>query len=81
MSSAATPASSSAATRGGQRDVGERLVVRGDPPLADPRPLADPLVRGLDDLGELVVRDHLLRHVDAEARDPDAHALRRAEHR
>ena len=35
--------------RGGQRDVGERLVLGRHPPLADPRPLDDPLVGGVDE--------------------------------
>ena len=66
--------------RGRKRDVGQRLVLGGDAPLADPGPLADPLVRGLDDLGELLVRHDLLGDVHAEAGDPDPNALRGAEH-
>ena len=34
--------------RGGQRDVGERLVLGRHAPLADPRALDDPLVGGVD---------------------------------
>ena len=50
------PAISSARRAAGQADVGERLVVGRDPALADPGALDDPLVVGVDDLRELVVR-------------------------
>ena len=53
----------------------------GDPPLADAGPLANPLVGGVHDLGELVVRHHLRGDMYAEAGDPDPDALRGAEHR
>ena len=39
-----------------QREIGERLLVRGDPPLADPCALDDPLVRRVDERLELGVR-------------------------
>ena len=66
--------------RGGQRDVGQRLVLGGHPPLADPRPLDDPLVGRVDVLREVVVRDDALGDVDAEAGDPDPRPVRRADH-
>ena len=66
--------------RGRQRDVGERLVLRRDAPLADPRPLDDPLVRRVDVLREVVVRHHPVGHVHAETGDPDPRAVRRADH-
>src|SRR4029079_14873772 len=65
---------------GRKGDVGECLLGRCDPPLPNPRPLADPLVGGLDELGELGVGHDLCRHVDAEPRDANTHALRGAEH-
>ena len=58
----------------GQREVGERLLLRGDAPLADAGALEDPLVGGVDVLRELVVRDHAVRHVAAEPGDRDVHA-------
>src|SRR4029453_3780573 len=60
---------------------GERLAVCCDPPLPNPGSLANPLVRGLDDLCELGVRHHLRGHMGPEARDPDATPLRGADHR
>ena len=64
-----------------QRDIGERLVGRGDPTLADPGALADPLVGGVDVRGQVVVRHHPLGHVHAEAGDPDRAAAGGADHR
>ena len=55
--------------RCGHREVGERLRVRGDAALADARALDDPLVRRVDHLRELVVRDHPLGRVGPEAGD------------
>jgi hypothetical protein len=56
---------------GGQGQVGERLVVGRDPPLVDACALDDPLVRGVHHLREVVVRDHVLGRVGADARDRD----------
>ena len=62
--------------RGRQRDVGERLVVGGDPPLADPGALDDPLVGRVDELRRSSFVITRSGHVDAETRDPDPHAVR-----
>ena len=43
----------------------------GDPPLADARPLPDPLVGGVEAGGEIVVGDDLLGDVGAKAGDGD----------
>ena len=55
---------------GGGGHVGDRLGV-GDPPLGDADPVADPLVVGVDDLGEVVVGEHPGRLVVAERDDRD----------
>src|SRR5262249_10038793 len=47
---------------------------RGDPALADARPLHDPLVRRVDQLREVIVRDHALGRVRTETRDRDGDA-------
>jgi hypothetical protein len=67
--------------RRGQRDVGERLVLRDHPALADARPLEDPLVRGVDVLREIVVRHDAVGDAHAEPGDPDADAVCRSDHR
>ena len=51
------------------REIGERLLVRGDPALADAGALDDPLVRRVDERLELGVREHALGRVGAEAGD------------
>ena len=81
ISDASTPASARASSRCRQCDVGQRLVGRGDPALADARALLNPLVGGVDVCGQVVVRHDLLRHVRAEARDADAAAGSAADHR
>src|SRR5581483_111998 len=63
-----------------QADVRERFVLRGDPPLADAGPLDDPLVVRVDELCEVVVRQHALGHVAAETRDRDARPRSTADH-
>ena len=72
---------SSAWRRGGEAEVGQRLLGRCDPALADAGALADPLVGGVHHRRELVVRDHALGNVAAEARDRDADAVGVADHR
>src|ERR1700683_3764692 len=52
------------------RHVRDRLVRPGDPPAGDAHPAADPLVVGVDRLGQVVVGDHLGRLVAAERQDP-----------
>ena len=66
--------------RGGQRDVGQCLVLGGHPPLADAGALHDPLVRRVDVLREVVVRDHAVRDVHAEPGDPDPRAVGATDH-
>src|SRR6476646_1941114 len=68
------------APAGGKRDVGEGLVLARDPALADARTLADPFVVRVDERRELVVREHTLRHMAAEAGDRDRLAVRAADH-
>src|SRR5581483_9369543 len=64
-----------------QRDVGERFLLRGEAPLTDAGALADPFVRRVDPLRELVVRDDAVRHLPAEPGDRDVPAcLRFADH-
>ena len=53
---------------GGQRDVRERLVLSGDPALADAGALDDPLVGGVDELRQVVVRHHRGRERSCRAR-------------
>src|SRR5581483_6231265 len=53
---------------------------RREAALADARPRPNPLVGGVDELGEVVVRDHALRHVAAEPGDRDRGAVRRSDH-
>ena len=53
---------------GRESDVAERLVLRREPPLADSGPLEDPLVRGVDVAGQIVVRHHRRRHVASRGR-------------
>ena len=48
------------------------FVVRRDPAFLDPGASGDPLVVGLDDLREIVVRQDPLRHVTAGADDRDS---------
>src|SRR5439155_758664 len=43
--------------------TGVGLGVARDAALADAGALADPLIRGVEDLGELVIRHDALRHV------------------
>ena len=63
----------------GERGLGAHIagvfVVRGDAALLDAGAGGDPLVIGLDDLGEIVVRENFFRHVAAGADDRDS-ALR-----
>ena len=66
--------------RRGERDVGQRLLLGREAPLADARALDDPLVRRVDELREVVVRHDLRRHVHAETGDPDPRAVRFADH-
>ena len=80
-SAASTPASSRAARGSRQRDVRQRLVLGGDAPLPDAGPLANPLVRRVDDPGELLVRHHLRGDMYPEARDPYPNPLCGADHR
>ena len=63
-----------------QRQVGEGLLRRSDPALADAGALHDPLVGGVHHRRELVVGHDALGNVRAEARDRDADAVRRADH-
>ena len=81
MSLPSTPASRERVPGSRKRDVRECLVVRGDASLADSRALDDPLVRGVDVLPQVVVGQHALGHVHAEAGDADPRAVRRADHR
>ena len=80
IEAASTPASASAATAAGCGDVGERLLLGREPALADPGALDDPLVRRVDELLEILVREDAVGHVDAEAGDPDPRAVGRADH-
>ena len=66
--------------RGGRRDVGERLLLGRKAPLADAGALDDPLVRRVDELLEILVREDTVRDVDAEAGDADPPAVGRADH-
>ena len=63
----------------GKRGLGAHVagvfIVRGDAAFLDPGAGGDPLVVGLDDLGEIVVRENFFRHVAAGADDRDS-ALR-----
>jgi len=51
-----------------------RLAVGDVAPLADPRALDDPLVRRVDDLLEVRIRDDALGHVGTRTGDADADA-------
>ena len=75
------PASASGGRRRRQREIRHRLVLRRDPPLADAGAGADPLVGGVDEGREVVVRQHLLGHVAAEARDRDRAPAGARDHR
>src|SRR5207237_9144877 len=55
----------------GNRTVGGRSVLQGHAALPDPGALEDPLVRRVDVLGELVVRDDPVRDLASEACDRD----------
>ena len=61
--------------RGFGAHVAGVFIVRGDAALLDAGAGGDPLVIGLDDLGEVVVRENFFRHVAAGADDRDS-ALR-----
>ena len=58
--------------RGGGGHVGHGLLGGGDPPGRDADAVADPLVVGVDHLGEVVVGEHPRRLVVAEADDAGA---------
>ena len=68
------------ATAGSAMSVSASLLA-GDPPLADPGALDDPLVGRVDELRQLVVRDAPAPARAAEARDPDPGAVGGADHR
>ena len=51
-----------------------------DPPLADPGALHDPFVRRVDERRQLVVRQHAIGHVHAEAGDADPASVGDADH-
>ena len=55
-----------AAAGGHLAEVAGRLVDARDAPLADAGARGDPLVRGVEELRDLVVGEHALGHVDAE---------------
>ena len=57
--------------RGFRAHVAGEFVVRRDPAFLDPGASGDPLVVGLDDLREVVVRQDSLRHITAGADDGD----------
>ena len=63
IDAAATPASARAAIGRRLRDVGQRLLLGREPPLADPGALDDPLVRRVDVLLEVLVREDAVRDV------------------
>ena len=67
MSAAVRPGVGQRLAGGGGGHVGDRLAV-GDAPGDDADPVADPLVVGVDHLGEVVVGDHPRRLVVARAR-------------
>src|SRR5205085_4508037 len=46
-----------------------QFALSGDVAFADTRPLDDPLVSGVDDLGQIVVAQYPLREVTADAED------------
>ena len=55
------------------RQVTGGLVIPRDVAALDARPRADPLVRGVDHLLEVFVRDDLLRQIAAGTDDPGVH--------
>src|SRR5581483_2151100 len=61
-------------------EVGEGLGRAGEPPLADSRPRPDPLVRRVDPLRQLLVRDDVLRRMGAEPGDRDGLPVGAADH-
>ena len=68
MSVPSLPACSSACRAAGSERSDSACVLGRDPALADAGALHDPLVRRVDQLRELVVRDHALGRVGAERR-------------
>ena len=58
-------------------DVTAELVVGADPALADPGALHDPLVAGVNQLGEIVVGHAPIGHVLAQTSNTDPHFLAR----
>src|SRR5450830_2129599 len=71
-----------AAAGGDLAEVARRLVHSRDAALADAGAREDPLVRRVEELRDLVVGQHALRHVDAERRDarPAHQATAKADH-
>ena len=60
---------------GGSAHGRGELAFAGDPPLLDAGALGDPVVGGIDDLGEVLIGQHPLRQVSTASLDHRPHAI------